>query len=251
MKILVGLKKTIDYAATIRVKPDLSGVVKQGVKMSMNPFDEIALEEAVKLKEKQVAQEVIGVSIGPKSNEEILRNALAKGADRVILIESQEDVELEPLAVAKILSKMVEKESPKLVLLGKQAIDDDSCQTGQILSALLKWPQATFASEVKVEQETVQVTREVDGGLETLEMKVPAVITADLRLNTPRYATLPNIMKARKKPIETLSLKDLGIDVTPRIKVLQVNEPEKRKGGVKVNTVEELFDKLKNEKKVI
>jgi electron transfer flavoprotein beta subunit len=249
MKILVPVKRVVDYNVKVRVKADGTGVETANVKMSMNPFDEIACEEAVRLKEGGVATEIVAVSIGPTQCQETLRTALAIGADRAILVETT--AEVQPLAVAKILKQLVEKESPKLVILGKQAIDDDSNQTGQMLAALLNWPQATFASKVKVEGEGAQVTREVDGGLETLALKLPAIVTTDLRLNEPRYVTLPNIMKAKKKPLDTVKPEALGVDVTPRLKTLKVQEPPKRKGGVMVKDVGELVDKLKNEAKVI
>jgi len=249
MKVLVSVKRVIDYNVKVRVKADGSGVETANVKMSMNPFDEIALEEAVRLKEAGVATEIIAVSCGVQSCQETLRTALAIGADRAILVESNE--ELQPLAVAKILQAICRKEAPQLVLLGKQAIDDDSNQTGQMLAALLGWAQATFASKVKIEKEKAEVTREVDGGLETISIKLPAIITSDLRLNEPRYVTLPNIMKAKKKPLEVFKPADLGVDVTPRIKTLKVSEPPKRGAGVKVPDVATLVSKLKNEAKVI
>ncbi len=249
MKVLVPIKRVVDYNVKVRVKADNSGVETANVKMSMNPFDEIAVEEAVRLKEKGLATEVVAVSCGIAACQETLRTALAIGADRAILVES--DADLQPLAVAKLLKALVDKEAPGLVVLGKQAIDDDSNQTGQMLAALLSWPQATFASKVETAGESVKVTREIDGGLETLELKLPAVITTDLRLNEPRYATLPNIMKAKKKPLDTTSPAALGVDVTPRLKTLRVEEPPKRQGGGKVADVAELVAKLKNEAKVI
>jgi electron transfer flavoprotein beta subunit len=249
MKILVPVKRVVDFNVKVRVKSDESGVELANVKMSMNPFDEISVEEALKLREAGKATEVIVVSIGPAACQETLRTALAMGADRAILVET--DVEIQPLAVAKVLKALVAKESPGLVLVGKQAIDDDANQTGQMLAALLDWPQATFASKVVIEGSKAQVTREIDGGLETVEIATPAVITTDLRLNTPRYATLPNIMKAKKKPLENVKPADLGVDVAPRLKTLKVSDPPKRKGGVMVKDVAELVDKLKNEAKVI
>jgi electron transfer flavoprotein beta subunit len=249
MKILVPVKRVVDYNVKVRVKADQSGVELANVKMSMNPFDEIAVEEALKIKEAGKATEVIVVSAGLASCQETLRTALAMGADRAILIET--DVELQPLAVAKLLKAIVAKESPGLVIAGKQAIDDDANQTGQMLAALLDWPQATFASKVEITGASMRVTREIDGGLETIEVALPAVVSADLRLNTPRYATLPNIMKAKKKPLETVRPADLGVDVAPRLKTLNVAEPPKRKGGVIVKDVAELVSKLRNEAKVI
>ena len=249
MKILVPVKRVVDYNVKIRVKADQSGVELANVKMAMNPFDEIAMEEAVRLKEAGKATEVVAVSAGVAQCQETLRTAMAIGADRGILVET--DVELQPLAVAKLLKAIVDKEQPQLVILGKQAIDDDANQTGQMLAALLGWPQATFASKVEVGGDGVQVTREIDGGLETLALPLPAVITTDLRLNEPRYATLPNIMKARKKPLETLTPADLGVDVTPRLETLKVAEPAKRQGGKKVGSVAELVEKLKTEARVI
>ncbi|KAB2695380.1 electron transfer flavoprotein subunit beta/FixA family protein [Ochrobactrum sp. Kaboul] len=249
MKLLVPVKRVVDYNVKIRVKTDGSGVELANVKMSMNPFDEIAVEEALRLKEAGKASEVIAVSIGPAKAEETLRTALAMGADRAILIESDETVE--PLAVAKLLKAVVAAEEPGLVILGKQAIDDDSNQTGQMLSALTGYPQATFASKVVVGDGTVVVTREVDGGLETVELKLPAVVTTDLRLNEPRYASLPNIMKAKKKPLDKKSPADLGVDVSPRLKVLKTEEPAGRKAGVKVKSVAELVEKLKTEAGVL
>ena len=249
MKVLVPVKRVVDYNVKVRVKPDNSGVDIANVKMSMNPFCEIAVEEAVRLREKGVATEVIAVSAGVPQCQETLRNAMAIGADRGILIET--DVELQPLAVAKLLKAIVDKEQPRLVLLGKQAIDDDANQTGQMLAALLGWGQATFASKVEIAGDTATVTREVDGGSETVSIKLPAIITTDLRLNEPRYATLPNIMKAKKKQLDTFKPADLGVDVAPRLTTLNVEEPPKRQGGVKVADVAALIDKLKNEAKVI
>ena len=249
MKILVPVKRVVDFNVKVRVKSDQSGVELANVKMSMNPFDEIAVEEALKLKEAGKATEVIAVSVGPIACQETLRTALAMGADRAILVET--DVEMQPLAVAKVLKALAQKESPGLFILGKQAIDDDANQTGQMLAALLDWPQATFASKVEMDGAKARVTREIDGGLETVEISTPAVITTDLRLNTPRYATLPNIMKAKKKPLENVKPADIGVDVAPRLKTLSVSEPPKRKGGVMVKDVDELVNKLKNEAKVI
>ncbi len=247
MKVLVPVKRVIDYNVKIRVKADQTGVETANVKMSMNPFDEISVEEAIRLKEAGKAEEVIVVSVGPQQCQETIRTALAMGADRGILVLSDQPVE--PLAVAKILKALVEKEGPELVIVGKQAIDDDSNQTGQMLAALLGWSQATFAS--KIDLDATQVTREVDGGLETLKITLPAVVTSDLRLNEPRYASLPNIMKAKKKPIDNTTPADLGVDTNPRLKTLKVVEPPKRQAGVKVETVAELVSKLKNEAKVI
>lgn len=249
MKVLVPVKRVVDYNVKIRVKPDQSGVETANVKMSMNPFDEIAVEQAIRLKESGAAEEVIAVSVGPTQSQETIRTALAMGADRGIFVEADADVE--PLAVAKILKALVDKEGPGLVILGKQAIDDDSNQTGQMLSALMGWPQATFASKVEVLDGSMNVTREVDGGLEEINVKLPAAMTVDLRLNEPRYASLPNIMKAKKKPIDAHSPADLGVDVSKRLSVVKVAEPPTRKSGVKVGSVAELVDKLKNEAKVI
>jgi electron transfer flavoprotein beta subunit len=249
MKVLVPVKRVIDYNVKVRVKPDGSGVETANVKMSMNPFDEIAVEEAVRLKEKGVATEIVAVSCGLAACQETLRTALALGADRAILVET--DADLQPLAVAKLLKALVAKESPQLVIVGKQAIDDDAAQTGQMLAALLGWPQATFASKVDIAAGKATVKREIDGGLENIEVSLPAVVTADLRLNEPRYATLPNIMKAKKKPLETTNPATLGVDVTPRLETLKVVEPPKRKGGGKVADVKELVAKLRNEAKVI
>ena len=249
MKILVPVKRVVDYNVKVRVKADQSGMDLANVKMSMNPFDEIAVEEAVRLKEKGVVTEVIAVSCGVTQCQETLRTAMAIGADRAILVETTE--ELQPLAVAKLLKALVDKEQPGLIILGKQAIDDDANQTGQMLAALADLPQATFASKVEVDGQTVKVTREVDGGLETLSLSIPAVITTDLRLNEPRYVTLPNIMKAKKKQMDIVKPEDLGVDVKPRLKTLKVVEPPKRSAGIKVPDVATLVAKLKNEAKVI
>jgi electron transfer flavoprotein beta subunit len=249
MKILVAVKRVVDFNVKVRVKADGSGVETANVKMSMNPFDEIAIEEALRLKEAGTASEIVAVSCGAQACQETLRTALALGADRAILVETE--VELQPLAVAKLLRAIAQKESPQLVILGKQAIDDDCNQTGQMLAALLGWPQATFASKVKISDGKAEVTREVDGGLETLSIKMPAVVTTDLRLNEPRYVTLPNIMKAKKKPLEVLKPDALGVDVAPRLKTLKVEEPPKRKAGVKVPDARTLVAKLRNEAKVI
>ncbi|WP_018624708.1 electron transfer flavoprotein subunit beta/FixA family protein [Kangiella aquimarina] len=249
MKILVAIKRVIDANVKVRVKADNTGVETANVKMSMNPFCEIAVEEAVRLKEKGVASEVIAVSIGNQQCQESLRTALALGADRAILVKSED--ELEPLAVAKVLKTVVEKEQPEMVLLGKQSIDGDNNQTGQMLGALLGWGQGTFASKVEVADGKAQVTREIDGGLQTLSVKLPAIITTDLRLNEPRFASLPNIMKAKRKPLDELAIADLGVDVAPRTETLTVENPPARKEGIKVETVAELVDKLKNEAKVI
>jgi electron transfer flavoprotein beta subunit len=249
MKVLVPVKRVIDYNVKIRVKADQTGVETANVKMSMNPFDEISVEEAIRMKEAGTASEVIAVSIGAQQSQETIRTALAMGADRGILVKTDEQVE--PLAVAKILKVLVERESPDLVIAGKQAIDDDSNQTGQMLAALLGWSQATFASEIELGDGSAQVTREIDGGLETIKISLPAVVTVDLRLNEPRYASLPNIMKAKKKPIDMLTPEDVGVDISPRLATLKVVEPSKREAGVKVETAAELVDKLKNEAKVI
>ncbi|KAF0112675.1 MAG: etfB [Rhodospirillaceae bacterium] len=249
MKVLVSVKRVIDYNVKIRVKSDGSGVETANVKMSMNPFDEIAVEEAVRLKESGLVGEIVVVSMGATQSQETIRTALAMGGDRGILVQTNDEVQ--PLAAAKLLKVLVEKEKPELVILGKQAIDDDSNQTGQMLAALLGWPQATFASRLALKDGKATVIREVDGGLETIVVRLPAVITTDLRLNEPRYASLPNIMKAKKKPIETLSSSALGIDITPRLTTLKVVEPPRRKAGVKVADVNELVAKLKNEAKVI
>ncbi len=249
MKILVPVKRVVDYNVKVRVKSDGSGVDIANVKMSMNPFDEIAVEEAVRLREKGIATEVIAVSCGDAKCQETLRTAMAIGADRAILVQT--DVELQPLAVAKLLKALVDKEQPGLIILGKQAIDDDANQTGQMLAALADLPQGTFANKVAVEGDKVSVVREIDGGLQTVELSMPAVITTDLRLNEPRYVTLPNIMKAKKKPMETVTPEDLGVDVTPRLKTLKVAEPAKRGAGIMVPDVATLIEKLKNEAKVI
>jgi electron transfer flavoprotein beta subunit len=249
MKILVPVKRVVDFNVKIRVRGDGSGVDLANVKMSMNPFDEIAVEEALRLKEKGQAGEIVIVSIGPPQTAETIRTALAMGADRGIMVKT--DASPEPLAVAKILKGVAEQESPGLVILGKQAIDDDCNQTGQMLAALTGWPQGTFASKVLIEGESLLVTREVDGGLQTVRLKLPAIVTTDLRLNEPRYASLPNIMKAKKKPIDERTPADYGVDVVPRLQVLKTTEPAGRKAGVKVRTVEELVDKLKNEAGVI
>jgi electron transfer flavoprotein beta subunit len=249
MKVLVAVKRVVDYNVKIRVKVDGTGVETANVKMSMNPFDEIATEEAIRLKEAGKASEVVAISLGEAKCQETLRTALAMGADRAIHVET--DVELQPLAVAKLLRAVAEREQPGLVILGKQAIDDDSNQTGQMLAALLGWPQGTFASKLEFNGEQLEVTREVDAGLERLVLKLPAVVTTDLRLNEPRYASLPNIMKAKRKPIDHLTPADLGVEVTPRLKTLQVEEPAKRHAGVKVGSIDELIDKLRSEAKVI
>ena len=249
MKVLVPIKRVVDYNVKIRVKPDQTGVDLANVKMSMNPFDEIGVEEAIRLKEKGVVTEIIAVSVGPQECQETIRTALAMGADRGILVKVAHEVE--PLTVAKILAGIAKAESPQLIILGKQAIDDDCNQTGQMLAQLLGWPQGTFASKVVIEGGKAEVTREVDGGLQTVRLNLPAIVTTDLRLNEPRYASLPNIMKAKKKPIDEKSPADYGVDPAPRLKVLKVSEPPKRKGGVKVKTVQELVDKLKNEAGVI
>jgi len=249
MKVLVPVKRVVDYNVKVRVKSDGTGVDIANVKMSMNPFDEIAVEEAVRLKEKGVVTEVVAVSCGVAQCQETLRTAMAIGADRAILVETTE--ELQPLAVAKLLKALVDKEQPTLVVLGKQAIDDDSNQTGQMLAALLDWPQATFASKIEGAEGKFSVTREVDGGLQTLALDGPAVVTTDLRLNEPRYASLPNIMKAKKKPLDIKKPEDLGVDVKPRLQVLKVTEPPKRQAGVKVADVNELVSKLKNEAGVL
>jgi electron transfer flavoprotein beta subunit len=249
MKVLVAVKRVVDYNVKIRVKADKTGVDLANVKMSMNPFDEIAVEEAVRLKEAGTATEVIAVSIGPAQAQETLRTALAMGADRGILVKT--DAEVQPLSVARILAKIAEAEQPQLVIVGKQAIDDDSNQTGQMMAALLGWPQGTFANKVALAEGKTTVVREVDGGLETVELKLPAVVTTDLRLNEPRYASLPNIMKAKKKPIDEKTPEDFGVDIAPRLKTLSVEEPPKRKAGIKVPDVATLVDKLKTEAGVI
>jgi electron transfer flavoprotein beta subunit len=249
MKVLVAVKRVIDYNVKIRVKADKTGVETANVKMSMNPFDEIAVEEAIRLKEGGKVTDIVAVSIGPAQSQETIRTALAMGADRGIHVLTDQIVE--PLAVAKLLKAIVAKEAPQLVILGKQAIDDDCNQTGQMLAALLDWPQATFASKLQLEAESAKVTREVDGGLETIEVKLPAVMTTDLRLNEPRYASLPNIMKAKKKAIDQTTPEALSVDIAPRLTILQVSEPQKRQGGKKLGSVEELVEKLMNEAQVI
>ncbi len=250
-KILVPVKRVVDYNVKIRVKPDGSGVETANVKMSMNPFDEIAVEEAIRLREAgdKGVEEIVAVSIGPQKAQETLRTALAMGADRAILVKTDDLVE--PLGVAKTLKALIDKEAPELVILGKQAIDDDCNQTGQMLAALLGWPQATFASKLEAVDGGLHVTREVDGGLQTLSMPLPAIVTTDLRLNEPRYASLPNIMKAKKKPLEEMTPADLGVDLAPRLKVLKTTEPPERQGGVRVESVQELIDKLRNEARVL
>ena len=249
MKVLVPVKRVVDYNVKIRVKPDGSGVELANVKMSMNPFDEIAVEEAIRLKEAGTAEEIVVVSIGPQKAQDTIRTALAMGADRGILVQTDELVE--PLAVAKILKGVVDEEQPGLVICGKQAIDDDANQTGQMLAALLGWAQGTFASDVDLADGSAKVTREVDGGLQTISLKMPAVVTTDLRLNEPRYASLPNIMKAKKKPLDTKSPDDYGVDVSPRLEILETTEPPKREAGMMVENVEQLVDKLRNEAGVI
>ncbi|MCP4995941.1 MAG: electron transfer flavoprotein subunit beta/FixA family protein [Gammaproteobacteria bacterium] len=249
MKVLVAVKRVVDYNVKIRVNSEQTAVETANVKMSMNPFDEIAVEEAVRMKEAGTASEVVAVSIGAKQSQETIRNALALGADRGVLVESEQL--LQPLAIAKILKNIVEKESPDLVILGKQAIDDDSNQTGQMLAALLGWPQGTFASNVALQDGTIGVTREIDGGLEQLTLQMPAVVTTDLRLNEPRYAKLPNIMKAKKKPLDVIPVADTGVDISPRLVTLKVTEPPVRQAGIKVESVDVLVDKLRNEAKVI
>ena len=253
MKILVPVKRVIDYNVKVRVRADGSGVDLANVKMSMNPFDEIAVEEAIRLKEKGVAEEVVAVSIGTAKNQETLRTALAMGADRAILVKATEDVheDIEPLAVAKILRGVIEEEAPGLVIAGKQAIDNDMNATGQMLAALLGWSQATFASALEVSGESAKVTREVDGGLQSIEVRLPAIVTVDLRLNEPRYASLPNIMKAKRKPLEEKAPSDYGVDVAPRLEIVGTAEPRGRQAGVKVGSVEELVDKLRNEAGVL
>jgi electron transfer flavoprotein beta subunit len=249
MKALVAVKRVVDYNVKVRVKADMTGVETANVKMSMNPFDEIAVEEGLRLREAGIVDEVIAFSAGVQQCQETIRTALAMGADRGVLVQT--DVELQPLAVAKLLKAVIEREGPEIVIIGKQAIDDDCNQTGQMLAALLGWPQATFASKVAIADGKAEVTREVDGGLETVSFKLPIVVTTDLRLNEPRYASLPNIMKAKKKPITAMTPEELGVDVTPRLVTLKVEEPQKRQGGVKVGSVAELVDKLKNEARVI
>ena len=249
MKVLVPVKRVVDYNVKVRVKSDQSGVDIANVKMSMNPFDEIAIEEATRLKEKGVATEVLAVSCGVPQCQETLRTAMAIGADRGIMVQT--DAELQPLAVAKLLKVLCDKEQPSLVILGKQAIDDDASQVGQMLAALLGWPQATYASKIEIAGDIAKVTREVDGGMEIIDLKLPAIVTTDLRLNEPRYVTLPNIMKAKKKQLDNVTPQDLGVDVAPRLKTLKVSEPAARKAGVKVADVAALVDKLKNEAKVV
>ncbi len=249
MKVLVAVKRVVDYNVKIRVNSDQTAVETANVKMSMNPFDEIAVEEAIRLKEAGLAEELVAVSIGPTQCQETIRTALAMGADRGVLVET--DVQADPLGVAKCLKALIEKEAPDLVIVGKQAIDDDSNQTGQMLSALLGWSQGTFASKLELSDGSIKVTREVDGGLETVNLKMPAIVTTDLRLNEPRYASLPNIMKAKKKPIDMTSPDELGVDISPRLTVLKVEEPPKRQAGVMVEDVAQLVDKLRNEAKVI
>lgn len=254
MKILVPVKRVVDYNVKIRIKSDASGVELTNVKMSMNPFDEIAVEEAVRLKEKGISTEIIVATIGAPVAQDVLRTAMAIGADRGILVTTALATDLgglEPLAVAKILRKLVEKEQPDLVIMGKQSIDDDSNQTGQMLAALMNWPQATFASKVEKVGDALHITREVDGGLETIEVAMPAIVTTDLRLNTPRYASLPNIMKAKQKPMETIDSTTLGVDTSPRLKMIGLTDPPKRSAGIKVSSVDELVTKLKNEAKII
>ena len=249
MKVLVPVKRVVDYNVKIRVKPDETGVETANVKMSMNPFDEISVEEAVRLKESGTANEVVIVSVGPQQSQETIRTALAMGADRGVLVQTDEDVE--PLAVAKLLKTVAEKENPDVVIAGKQAIDDDSNQVGQLLAAMLGWSQATNASKIQLGESETEVVREIDGGLETVKVKMPAVITVDLRLNEPRYASLPNIMKAKKKPIDTMTPDDLEVDITPRLKTLKVTEPPSRDGGEILENIDALIEKLKNEAKVI
>ena len=249
MKILVAVKRVIDYNVQVRVKEDCTGVVTENVKMSSNPPDDNAIEEAVKIKEAGKATEIVAITVGEEKSQETVRKALAVGADRGILVKA--DGIIEPLAVAKILQKIVDKEKPDLVFMGKQAIDDDCNQTGQMLSALLKWPQATFASKIEIKDKSLEVTREVDEGLETIQVNIPAIVTCDLRLNEPRYASLPNIKKKKKKPLEVLSASDLNVETTPRVQLIKVEEPPKRKAGIKVANVAELVNKLKNEAKVI
>jgi electron transfer flavoprotein beta subunit len=251
MKLLVPVKRVVDYNVKIRVKPDASGIDLANVKMSMNPFDEIAVEEAVRLKEKGTATEIVLVSIGPTKAQDTIRNGLAIGADRGILVETPDGAVVEPLAVAKLLKAVADAEKPDLIILGKQAIDDDCNQTGQMLAALLGWPQGTFASKLVLEDGSAHVTREVDGGLETVKLKLPAVVTTDLRLNEPRYPSLPNIMKAKKKPLDIKKPDELGVDIAPRLKVLSITEPASRKAGVKVESVAELVAKLKSEAGVL
>ena len=253
MKIIVPVKRVVDYNVKVRVKTDGSGIDQAGVKMSMNPFDEIAVEEAVRLKEAGKATEIVVVTIGPAAAQDVIRTAMAIGADRGVLVttDAPTDTAVEPLAVAKCLKSLIDQEKPDLVIMGKQAIDDDSNQTGQMLAALLGWPQGTFISKLTIDGPAIQVTREVDGGLETLSMPLPAVVTTDLRLNTPRYASLPNIMKAKQKPLATMTPDQLGVTFAPRLKIVSVSEPAKRQGGIKVPDMDTLIDKLKNEAKVI
>jgi electron transfer flavoprotein beta subunit len=251
MKVLVPVKRVVDYNVKIRVRSDGTGVELANVKMSMNPFDEIAIEEAVRLKEKGIVTEIVAVSVGPTKSQETIRTALSMGADRGLLIETGETEIIEPLTVAKLLKAVIAAENPHFVILGKQAIDDDCNQTGQMLAALLKWPQATYASKIVLAGDTATVTREVDGGMEVLQLKMPCIITTDLRLNEPRYPSLPNIMKAKKKPLDIKKPADLGVDIAPRLKVLKTTEPTGRKAGVKVKTVAELVDKLRNEAGVL
>jgi electron transfer flavoprotein beta subunit len=249
MKVLVAVKRVVDYNVKIRVKADQTGVELTNVKMAMNPFDEIAVEEAVRMKEAGKATEIVAVSLGTSASQETIRYAMALGADRGILVQT--DQELEPLAVAKLLKAVAERENPDLIILGKQAIDDDCNQTGQMLAALLDWPQGTFASKVALGDGELQVTREIDGGLETVKLNLPAVVTTDLRLNEPRYAKLPNIMKAKKKPLDVIDAGSIGVDLTPRVRTLKVSEPPRRKAGIRVGSVSELVEKLRNEAKVI
>jgi len=249
MKVLVAVKRVVDYNVKIRVKADQTGVELANVKMAMNPFDEIAVEEAVRMKEAGKATEVVAVSLGTSASQETIRYAMALGADRGILVQT--DQELEPLAVAKLLKAVAERENPELIILGKQAIDDDCNQTGQMLAALLDWPQGTFASKVELGEGEMQVTREIDGGLETVKLQLPAVLTTDLRLNEPRYAKLPNIMKAKKKPLDVIDAGEVGVDLTPRLTTLKVTEPSQREAGIRVGSVSELVEKLRNEAKVI
>lgn len=250
-RAVVGCKRVIDYAVKIRVKPDKSGVVTEGVKHSMNPFDEIAVEQAVQMKEAKQVEEIVAVSAGPKQAQDVIRTALAMGADRAIHIQVEDIEKLQPLAVAKLFSKVIEKETPEIVLLGKQAIDDDSNQTAQMLAGLQDWSQATFASEIKLDGDKLNVVREIDGGLETINVKLPSVVSVDLRLNEPRYATLPNIMKAKKKKIDAMTPEDLGVDISPKLEVLSVSDPPERSAGIKVESVDELLEKLKSEAKVL
>jgi electron transfer flavoprotein beta subunit len=249
MKVLVAVKRVIDFAAQIRVKQDETGVETTNVKMSMNPFDEIAVEEAVRLKEKGIVSDIVVVSIGLSQHQEVLRTALAMGADRAILVETDQDIQ--PLATAHILKKLIERESPHIVITGKQAIDTDNNQVGQMLAGLLNWPQGTFASKIVIESDMLYVTREIDGGLETLKLTLPAVVTTDLRLNEPRYLSLPNIVQAKRKQIETIPVSELHVDIQPHIEIIKVRQPEKRRAGIKVNSVKELVEKLRNDAQVI